>query len=209
MSRVPCPRSLCLSFFFLFLTWTYSRSKPTGAWPGHRRDCHFADALFPSLLLTHLLKVEGGAAERQSRRRPSWPGSSRSGAKGGWSVWYLRWGQTVVGVWGGARWRVLIRPLWGKFVCSANCHMDRATGVCAHIFVCVCLCVCVCVCVGVCVRLVCHCVCACPCARVCGCWGENHGPSVRHVGSSVHGRKSDIPSNEQISSSVPDSYGYA
>ena len=27
-----------------------------------KRDCHFADALFPSLLI-HLLKVEGGAAE--------------------------------------------------------------------------------------------------------------------------------------------------
>ena len=28
----------------------------------HWRDCHFADALYPSLL-KHLLKVEGGAAE--------------------------------------------------------------------------------------------------------------------------------------------------
>ena len=189
MSRVPCPRSLCLSFFFLFLTWTYSRSKPTGAWPGHRRDCHFADALFPSLLLTHLLKVEGGAAERQSRRRPSWPGSSRSGAKGGWSVWYLRWGQTVVGVWGGARWRVLIRPLWGKFVCSANCHMDRATGVCAHIFVCVCLCVCVCGCLcafGVSLRVR---VPMCPRVWMLGgeprsvgspCWLERPRPEERH-----------------------------
>ena len=34
----------------------------------HRRGCHFADALSPTLL-KHLLKVEGGAAEWQSRRR--------------------------------------------------------------------------------------------------------------------------------------------
>ena len=34
----------------------------------HWRDCHFADALSPSLL-KHLLKVEGGAAEWQFRRR--------------------------------------------------------------------------------------------------------------------------------------------
>ena len=34
----------------------------------YSRDCHFADALSPSLL-KHLLQAEGGAAEGQSRRR--------------------------------------------------------------------------------------------------------------------------------------------
>ena len=38
------------------------------AQPSRRRDCHFADALSPSLL-KHPLKVEGGAAERQNSRR--------------------------------------------------------------------------------------------------------------------------------------------
>ena len=36
--------------------------------PSRRRDCHFANALFP-LLLKHLLTVEGGAAEWQNSRR--------------------------------------------------------------------------------------------------------------------------------------------
>ena len=42
--------------------------------PSHRRDCHFADAPSTSLLI-HLLKVEGAAAERQSRRRLQPPGT--------------------------------------------------------------------------------------------------------------------------------------
>ena len=36
--------------------------------PSHWRDCHFADALSPSLL-KHLTNMEGGAAEWQSRQR--------------------------------------------------------------------------------------------------------------------------------------------
>ena len=43
-----------------------------GAGPSHWRDCHFADGLSPSLL-KHLLQIEGGAAEQQSRRRLAGP----------------------------------------------------------------------------------------------------------------------------------------
>ena len=42
--------------------------------PSRRRDCHSADAL-PASFLTHLLKAEGGAAERQSRQRLTPPPS--------------------------------------------------------------------------------------------------------------------------------------
>ena len=48
---------------FNFATWSGS-----SGYASHWRDCHFADALSPSLL-KNIPKVEGGATERQSCRR--------------------------------------------------------------------------------------------------------------------------------------------
>ena len=47
---------------------TWEAAPGMGGVRSYSRDCHFADALSPSLL-KHLLQAEGGAAEGQSRRR--------------------------------------------------------------------------------------------------------------------------------------------
>ena len=58
--------------------------------PSRRREfCHFADALSPSLL-AHLLKVEGGAAEWQSHRRPGVTGGQARNSSVQASIVFLK-----------------------------------------------------------------------------------------------------------------------
>ena len=65
-----------------------------------REFCHSADALSPSRL-KHLLKVEGGAAEWQSRRRLDRPVHRRRWRRGGGRHLGRPWGVVMWSVWRG------------------------------------------------------------------------------------------------------------
>ena len=58
----PGPASCLIAAAFKTDDSTSRRLEAEDGTAGHRRDCHSAHALSPSLLI-HLLQVEGGAAE--------------------------------------------------------------------------------------------------------------------------------------------------